>query len=228
MKVTLSAENVDFWMRWVDDCDTARVRRFYGFPSKTVRRSQDPVIAHAAAQGKVVYRVSAEGATIYSPLSVQEWAKWHSTSVSTARKAMILLFIEGDDDPLGEAFKEVLRATTGRYDEQDGSEPAIRRKARSVEALWRKHVPAPRQVTDREWREALTTAVEGAEKVAEEWESIWRMASERAETWESISRMADKRADQQQTAAEKWKAIAEKWEETWRMGFAQKIVSAQI
>ena len=217
MRQTLPAETLEFWMRWVDDCDTARFRRLYGFPPKTARRSQDPVIAYAAAQGKVLYRVSAESHTIYYPLSAQEWANWHKTSVSTARKAMILLFIAGDDET---TVKEILRATNGRYDEPDGGKGAVGRKARSLEALWRKQVPAPRQVTDREWREALTTAFENAEAwttVAEEWESIWRKASERAETWESISRMADERADQQQTAAEKWKAIAEKWEETWRM-----------
>ena len=193
MRQTLPAETVDFWMRWVDDCDTARFRRFYGFPSKTktARRSQDPVIAYAAAKGKVLYRVSADSHTIYFPLSVQEWANWHKTSVSTARKAMILLFIAGDDET---TVKEILRAACGRYDEPDGGKGAVGRKARSLEALWRKQVPAPRQVTDREWREALTTAFENAEAwttVAEEWESIWRKASERAETWESISRMTN-------------------------------------
>ena len=211
MRQTLPAETLEFWMRWVDDCDTARFRRLYGFPPKTARRSQDPVIAYAAAQGKVLYRVSAESHTIYYPLSAQEWANWHKTSVSTARKAMILLFIAGDDET---TVKEILRATNGRYDEPDGGKGAVGRKARSLEALWRKQVPAPRQVTDREWREALTTAFENAEAwttVAEEWESIWRKASERAETWESISRMADERADQQQNDAGRLRLEIEKY-----------------
>ena len=213
MRQTLPAETLEFWMRWVDDCDTARFRRLYGFPPKTARRSQDPIIAYAAAQGKVLYRVSAESHTIYYPLSAQEWANWHKTSVSSARKALILLFIAGDEKDKA-TFNEVLLATCGRYDEPDGRQGTMGRKARSLEALWRKQAPAPRQVTDREWREALTTVVENAEAwttVAEEWETIAETWKSISKTWESTSRMAVERADQQQNDAGRLRLEIEKY-----------------
>ena len=134
------------WMSWVDELDPEVQRRCYSLPPKKPRRSRDPVVAYAASLGKAVYRVAAGGLAIYSSISPREYADLTNMSVTSAKKAMILVEMVRDDE---EMLDDVLKATF-KY-------PRLKSRY-SLETHWCAQTQTQRQPTARMWKRALAQA----------------------------------------------------------------------
>ena len=134
------------WMSWVDELDPEVQRRCYSLPPKKPRRSRDPVVTYAASLGKAVYRVAAGGLAIYSSISPREYADLTNMSVTSAKKAMILVEMVRDDE---EKLDDVLKATF-KY-------PRLKSRY-SLETHWCAQTQTQRQPTVRMWKKALVRA----------------------------------------------------------------------